>query len=100
MAEEVPQGTEILKQMLNELKLAHKMIDFVLDEPLSKRRENHYCSTLLRAEAMDPLHDRQIFLLKRWRQFNEQGKSGEAEKELFELLRCINAIAGAIGFTG
>ncbi len=100
LAEDIPQSSDILEQMLNELHLSHKMIDFILDEPLSKRRENHYYSTLLRAEAMSPLHDHQIYLLKRWRRFNELGVTTAAEKELLELLRCINAIAGAIGFTG
>jgi hypothetical protein len=31
---------------------------------------------------------------------SEQGNTGEASKLLVELLRCINAIAGAMGFTG
>jgi len=100
LASDVPQSNEFLTQMLNELARTRKMIDFILNIPLAKRRENHYYSTLLRAEAMKPLHEHQVNLLKEWRQYNEQGNTEEADKLLFELLRCINAIAGAIGFTG
>jgi len=100
LAEDIPECNELLSHMLDELHLSHRMIDFLLDEPLSKRRENHYYSTLLRAEAMEPLHERQIYLLKEWRTSCELGDTQSAEQLLFELLRCINAIAGAIGFTG
>ncbi len=100
LAEDIPQSREILLQMVDELHLSHKMIDFLLDEPLSARRENHYYSTMLRAEAMGPLHEHQIYLLKRWRKLNDRGETEASEKELSGLLRCINAIAGAIGFTG
>jgi len=38
--------------------------------------------------------------LRRWRKGNEEGKTEMNDLLLLELLRCINAIAGAIGFTG
>jgi len=49
---------------------------------------------------MEPLHKHQVDLLSRWRKGNEQGKTAKNDHLLLELLRCINAIAGAIGFTG
>jgi phosphoenolpyruvate carboxylase len=61
---------------------------------------NHFYSTLLRAEAMEPLHKHQVNLLQQWRKGNESEKTENDDTLLFELLRCINAIAGAIGFTG
>ncbi len=100
LASEVPQGDEILKLLLKEFELTREMIDSILLVPISERRKNHYYSTLLRADAMRPLHTHQVHLLAQWREQNKAGQSAEAERTLFELLRCINAIAGAIGFTG
>jgi len=49
---------------------------------------------------MEPLHDHQIELLKKWRIYLAEENQAKADAVLSELLRCINAIAGAIGFTG
>lgn len=76
------------------------MIDDILQIPLVLRRENHYYSTMLRAEAMAPLHEYQVILLRQWRQLSSGGNTIDSNKVLFELLRSVNAIAGAIGFTG
>lgn len=100
LASNVPQNMEILPLMTEELALTRHMIDLILDEPLANRRQNHYYSTLLRAEAMRPLHNHQVYLLSKWRELTMDGNSDETDKVLFELLHCINAIAGAIGFTG
>jgi phosphoenolpyruvate carboxylase len=100
LASEVPQSDEILAQILNEFALTRQMIDFILVTSISERRKNHYYSTLLRAEAMRPLHRHQVMLLAQWRQLSKEDNSIGSDKILFELLRCINAIAGAIGFTG
>jgi len=100
LASDVPENQEFLSLMLNELARTRQMIDIILAIPLSQRRVNHYYSTLLRAEAMEPLHKHQVDLLSRWRKGNEQGKTAKNDHLLLELLRCINAIAGAIGFTG
>jgi phosphoenolpyruvate carboxylase len=100
LASDVPHYSEILDQMLKEYALTRKMIDSILDKPISERRKNHYYSTLLRAEAMLPLHMHQVNLLSQWRTLTKEGNSAQADSILFELLRCINAIAGAIGYTG
>ena len=100
LAAEVPECDQFLSLMLDELARTRKMIDFILEVPLSQRRVNHYYSTLLRAEAMEPLHRHQVNLLKRWRESNQYGSTEKDDNLLLELLRCINAIAGAIGFTG
>jgi len=100
LAEDVPEHEEFLSIMISELARTRKMIDIILEIPISKRRVNHYYSTFLRAEAMEPLHKHQVNLLERWRQGSEEGKTEKNDLLLLELLRCINAIAGAIGFTG
>jgi phosphoenolpyruvate carboxylase len=100
LATDVPQSKEILGQMLKEYTLTRQMVDAILDIPISKRRKNHYYSTLLRADAMRPLHQNQVNLLAKWRKVDKGGNPAEADSILFELLRCINAIAGAIGYTG
>ncbi|MDD5185976.1 MAG: phosphoenolpyruvate carboxylase, partial [Paludibacter sp.] len=100
LAADVPQSSDFVTLMTDEFLRTRRMLDIVLNIPISERRENHYYSTLLRAEAMEPLHEHQIRLLKKWRQYSEDGNTSEADQVLFELLRCINAIAGAIGFTG
>ncbi len=100
LATDVPESDQILTLMLDELARTRHMIDFILNIPLEQRRVNHFYSTLLRAEAMEPLHKHQVNLLRQWRQSNKPGSSDNGNALLFELLRCINAIAGAIGFTG
>lgn len=100
LASDVPNSDEILSQLLSEFSLTRQMIDVVLTKPISKRRKNHYYSTLLRADALRPLHEHQVKLLDQWRKLNREGDTVQADKILLELLRCINAIAGAIGFTG
>lgn len=93
-------GTEFLDLMLEELSRTRKMIDLLLTVPLADRRVNHYYSTLLRAEAMESLHTFQAGLLQQWRENAAGGRTEEADWILFDLLRSVNAIAGAIGFTG
>jgi len=100
LASEVPESAMFISKMTEELTKTRRMIDVLLNIPLVERRENHYYSTLLRSEAMEPLHQHQALLLDKWRKFNSEGKTTEADHLLIELLRCINAIAGAIGFTG
>jgi hypothetical protein len=48
---------------IKDFTLTRQMIDSILNRPISERRKNHYYSTLLRAEAMRPLHQHQINLL-------------------------------------
>jgi phosphoenolpyruvate carboxylase len=71
-----------------------------LGRPISERRKNHYYSTILRAEALNMLHQTQINLLRTWRNEQKNGEDAKAEKSLLSLLRCINAIANAMGTTG
>jgi phosphoenolpyruvate carboxylase len=76
-----------------ELGRTRKMLNLILVKDISERRINHYYSTLLRAKALDYLHHSQVKLLSVWRQQKQ-------EQTLYSLLRCINAIAHAMGNTG
>jgi phosphoenolpyruvate carboxylase len=90
----------ILNLLLYELRLTKEMMMELLEKPLAERRKSHHFSTLLRAEALEPLHKEQVKLLKQWRQARDGGNKQEAEKILHGLLRSINAIANAMGTTG
>jgi phosphoenolpyruvate carboxylase len=93
-------SVDLYTLMAAELSRTREMIDIILEVPLAIRRENHFYSTLLRAEAMEPLHDYQVHLLDHWRKtVSENGPPG-SQSLLLGLLHSVNAIAGAIGFTG
>jgi phosphoenolpyruvate carboxylase len=83
----------VMGQILGELERTRRMLNMILERPISERRVNHYYSTLLRARALRYLHNSQVELLSDWR---KQRK----EKTLNSLLRSINAIANAMGNTG
>lgn len=90
--------SKILKKIEDELHLTREMMSKLIERPIEVRRENHYYSTILRAEALNYLHDSQIKLLKAWRASNNSEK--ENESLLVKLLKNINAIANAMGNTG
>jgi phosphoenolpyruvate carboxylase len=100
MASEDQQSHEFMNLMFDELHLTRRMIDDILEIPIALRRVNHFYSTLLRAEAMDPLHNHQVYLLSQWRKQADDSPLSEKDKILLELLGSINAIASALGFTG
>jgi len=90
----------ILSLLKKELKLTQDCLSDLLVLPHSQRREKHYCSTLLRSEALKPLHKEQIKLLKQWRNMSEETQSEDKNKVLLSLLKSVNAIANALGNTG
>jgi phosphoenolpyruvate carboxylase len=91
---------DILSMLLGELELTRKMMQDLLQNPISQRRVNHYYSTRLRAHALLPLHKEQVELLRKWRRAIQDNDNGQAEKLLQNLLRSVNAIANAMGTTG
>lgn len=100
MVENTEVKNSIFEMLFSELKRTRKMLQLLLGRPLVERRTNHFYSTLLRAEALDYLHESQIELLKQWRKLKANNKTREAEKYLLKLLKSINAIASAMGNTG
>jgi len=99
LVEEVEIRDRIMEMIKSELDLTRKMVADVLKRPINERRINHYYSTILRAEALDNLHDAQVELLQKWRDA-KKAKSTEEDHYLFALLQCVNAIANALGATG
>jgi phosphoenolpyruvate carboxylase len=90
--------TRILERINEELKDTREMMAKLIERPISERRENHYYSTILRAEALNYLHNSQIKLLQTWRANKNTDK--QDEELLIKLLKSINAIANAMGNTG
>ena len=91
---------DMLGMLLKELSLTREMMLELLGSPISQRRINHHLSTRLRAEALLPLHQEQVKLLKIWREEQRQGNVSRAGQLLNDLLRSVNAIASAMGTTG
>ena len=89
----------MMGKIMAELSLTREMLSDLLKKPFQERRKNHYFSTLLRAEALNHLHEAQIELLRKWRNSRSKQLPGEDE-HLFALLQCVNAIANALGSTG
>jgi len=83
----------MMKKISTELERTRRLLNLILEKPISQRRTSHYYSTMLRANALDYLHRNQVNLLFQWR---KQKK----EETLYSLLRSINAIANAMGNTG
>ncbi|QHQ36014.1 phosphoenolpyruvate carboxylase [Algicella marina] len=54
----------------------------------------------LRNQALEPLHNQQIRLLKKWRALRDDGKNTNAEALLPTVLLSVNAIASGLGGTG
>lgn len=99
LVEDVAIRDRIMSKILKELSLTRHMLADLLRKPFRERRKNHYFSTLLRAEALNNLHEAQIELLREWRA-NRNQQQPEEDNHLFALLQCVNAIANALGSTG
>lgn len=90
---------KIMNKIIQELKLTREMLSDILPRPINERRKNHYYSTILRAEALNNLHEAQVKLIRKWRK--EENLQSPKDKELlFVSLQCVNAIANALGSTG
>lgn len=84
---------------MDELALTRRHLAVIQNRPIEERRKNHHYSNLLRASLMRPLHEKQVQLLKDWRQHKAKGES-EDEVIQTELLITINALSGAMRNTG
>ena len=91
--------SEILGEISDELERTKNMVAIAFGDPFEERRKAHYYSNQLRAEALLPLHLKQVELLKEWRQIRE-AQPAESEELLFQLRMTINGIAGALRATG
>lgn len=92
--------THIFGLISTELKRTREMLQKLLTRSFEERRTQHYNSSFLRASAMDELHLSQISLLRTWREQKAQQQEAEADSTLLSILLTINAIAGALRYTG
>ncbi|MFT7286882.1 MAG: phosphoenolpyruvate carboxylase [Halieaceae bacterium] len=90
---------KFLNIYVNELNLTKKHLSELISGSVEERRKNHFYSTRMRAPLMEPLHRRQISLLKKWRK-EQYENSAEAEETQIEIMLTMNAIAGAMRTTG
>jgi phosphoenolpyruvate carboxylase len=91
---------KFLGYFLDELKRTRESLLDLLESEIAERRQQHYYSNQLRASLLTPLHEKQIFLLKKWRGEKAANNGNGSEKTLLELLITINAIASAMRNTG
>ncbi|MFN3530150.1 MAG: phosphoenolpyruvate carboxylase [Bacteroidia bacterium] len=84
--------------IFDELERCRVQLNSIFGKPFSERRINHHYSNLLREEALWPLHQTQLQLLREWRKLPETDPQKEAL--LMSLLLSVNAIAGALRSTG
>jgi phosphoenolpyruvate carboxylase len=78
----------------------HRLDEIFGGKPLAERRPRMLKTLQLREKALEQLHRQQVPLLKKWRRYQEAGKSKEASKMLPDLLLSINAIASGLRTTG
>ena len=84
----------------NELAKSKELLNKILGKSIEERRTQHFYSSVLRASIMDPLHLKQVALLKKWRKEKNQENISVSEATLLSLLLTINAIASALRNTG
>ncbi|MEM0940984.1 MAG: phosphoenolpyruvate carboxylase [Bacteroidota bacterium] len=84
---------------IKELSLTRHHLENLIEKSIRERRKNHYYSNLLRASLMKPLHEKQVSLLRNWRDMKSNGDENTARTQV-ELLLTINALSGAMRNTG
>jgi phosphoenolpyruvate carboxylase len=89
-----------LPDILTELELTRGMLAAVFGRPPDERRPRFARSTGRRADALRVLHERQIALLRAWREHLLADRRPEADRILIDLLQTVNAIAGGLRTTG
>lgn len=77
-----------------------KMLEEVYGGSLAERRAAVHSSLARREDALKVLHERQIALLRQWRQDQTRQDSGYSAELLFRLLETVGAIAAGLGTTG
>lgn len=86
--------------VMAEYERSESLIDAVFGTPRADRRPRLMKTLDMRAQGLRRMHQRQLELLRRWRQLRDDGNEAEAEALFPTLLLSINAIAGAERTTG
>ncbi|MCB1154310.1 phosphoenolpyruvate carboxylase, partial [bacterium] len=83
-----------------EYRKTHRTVDQIFGAGIEARRPRLWRTLQRRDGAMEMLHERQIRLLRTWRELIDGNKTGEAEKIMPKVLLSINAIASGLRTTG
>jgi phosphoenolpyruvate carboxylase len=100
LVDNVPIRDKYTARFSDELSQTRQVMLELLGKSIEVRRAQHYYSNVLRASILNPLHFKQVALLKEWRMMKKNSKDQDAENILLSLLITINAIAGALRNTG
>jgi phosphoenolpyruvate carboxylase len=93
-------AARFLDMLLAEHERTGAMLAEVYGAPVAEARPSVQRRLDRRAEALAPLHARQIALLRDWRERRAAGDEAGAEALLPELFLTVNAIAAGLGATG
>ncbi len=91
----------ILVRILDEYERTRTMLETVYGGPLAETRPRAQRVIALREPGLNPLHQRQIEILRHWRACRrDEDRAAEAEALMPQLLLTVNAIAAGLGATG
>ncbi len=97
-------GDRLLAQILAEQATTREMLEVIYGGLLAEKRPRIQRVIDRRHEALVPLHNHQIRLLRRWREAQASGADSDvsdvSDGLLLQLLLSVNAIASGLGATG
>ena len=96
LAADLPTAGQLQHRIEEEHARAGEALARIYGRPLHEARHNIHRVISFRSEALEPLHDLQIRLLKAWRADGAEPR----DPRVPELLRTINAISSGLGVTG
>jgi phosphoenolpyruvate carboxylase len=91
---------ELLGMITAEYLRTRRLLEIIYGGPLEEKLFNVCRFIAMREKGLTLLHNLQIDLLKRWREFKAEGNTREADILLPELLLTVNAISGGLRTTG
>jgi phosphoenolpyruvate carboxylase len=92
--------TALMERIEGERARTQEALEALYGGPLADVRADVHEILALRHQALLPLHEHQVELLRRWRDLRRAGEERAAEVLLPELLLTVNAIASGLGSTG
>lgn len=92
--------TRFLNTILAEYELTRDYLARLLQGTMEQRRPRMAKTLAIREAPLKVLHHQQIALLRKWREYLEDGNSTNAEQLLPDILISINAIASGLRTTG
>ncbi|WP_129125287.1 phosphoenolpyruvate carboxylase [Geomonas oryzae] len=90
----------ILAAIHAEYRRTVRVLEEIYGGPLAERRPAVHVPLARRADALRVLHERQIALLRQWRQEGMRQNREMSQELLFRLLETVHAIAAGLGTTG